>query len=114
MRIGEPTWSIRLGPFDILLSDLTQISFPRNEAERKSVEELTEDIRKNGLKNPLSVNWRLEPTQIGELRIYRGNQRIQALKKLGWVKVPCYVTIEGYKESEIFGVILRKIFKEVK
>lgn len=109
MRNGEPTWKKRLGVFELPFDILTQISFPTE----KQIEELKKDIEVNGLKNPLEINWLLEPTKWGQLRIFKGNQRIEALKRLGWVKAPCYLTIEGYPDNEGLGEIISLLFRSI-
>jgi len=101
MRLGETNWKKRVGPFVLDLDILTQISFPKDNG--KSVEKLVIDIKKNGLRKPLEVNITLEETLCHLIRIYKGNQRIQALKNLGITKAACYVTIEGYKDNEDLG-----------
>lgn len=104
MRLGEPNWNTCIGVFEIELDKLTQISIPKE----KAVEKLKNDIKKSGLKNPLEIRWTLDEEHLGQLRIFKGNQRIEALKKLGWQKAPCRITVEGYKDTEIIGEILKK------
>jgi ParB-like chromosome segregation protein Spo0J len=53
------------------------------------VEPLINDIKKNGLKEPLYV------VKVGDLyRVEDGNHRQRALKKLGWKIIPCIVLDE--------------------
>lgn len=107
MHLGEPTWSFKIN-CSLKLDDLTQISFPRNEYQEKFIEnELYEDIKLNGLKKALEIEWLIG--EIDELRIFKGNQRIQVLRRLNYKEAPCILTIEGYKETENIGKILRKI-----
>ncbi len=112
MRLGVPTWSKRFGPFDIDLDDLTQISFPKDGGKR--VEEIKKDIEINGLKYPLEVHWWLEESKWDKLEIYKGNQRFEALRKLGWKKAPCYLTIEGYQDNEGIGKVITLLLENKK
>ena len=50
------------------------------------IDSLVEDIRKNGLKEPLQVH------KVGDLyKVEDGNHRQRALKILGWKEIPCMV-----------------------
>lgn len=111
MRNGEPTCKKRFGPFLLNLDDLTQISFPRDGG--KAVTLLTEDIRVNGMKDPLEINLLLEETLWHQLRIFQGNQRIQALRNLGIKQAPCYLTIEGYPDNEGLGKTIKSLFLSI-
>lgn len=105
---GEPTWYFRFGPIDISIDNLTQISFPRNAVQEEYINDiLTQSIADDGLLKPLEVEWWVG--EYDELRIFKGNQRIQALRNLKWQKVPCVVTIRGYEETKKLGEVLEKI-----
>ena len=109
MRTGSPTWKIKVGPISIKLEYLTQISFPKTASQELFINSmLTEDIRVNGLKEPLEINWTLEETLMDRVRIFKGNQRIQALRNLGLTEAPCNLTIEGYQDTEKVGEILKR------
>jgi hypothetical protein len=60
-------------------------------AAMKRVEELMEDILKNGLKTPLDIH------KIGDnfYEVVEGIHRFRALKNLGWKKIPCNIVNYG-------------------
>ena len=107
MRTGDTCWKVWFGPVDLPLENLTQMSFPRDGG--KAVEELTENIRINGLKDPLWATWQLEETIVNKLRVFKGNQRLQALRKLGWKTAPCLICIKGYHDQEVIKNMLEKV-----
>lgn len=57
----------------------------------QKVEELIEDISKNGLKTPLMIH------KIGTnfYEVVEGVHRLRALKRLGWKEVPCEIQGHG-------------------
>jgi len=107
MRNGSPTWEKRFGPYDIALDDLTQIAVP----VRKLVDELKGSIKKDGLQHPLEAHWLLEQGFWGKLRLYKGNQRYQALQEMGIKSAPCLVVVEGYDDNAGIGEVVEKIFR---
>lgn len=99
-------WTLYCGPFDIKLSDLTPISF-----KYPQLEQIKESIQKEGLINTFDVQW-----VVGEdkLTILRGNQRYEAVKQLGWEKVPCHMKIIVLKTQETTGKVLLKFLPDIK
>lgn len=81
----EILWTLYCGPFDINLKDLTPISFKYTQ-----LEEIKKSIEKEGLINTFDVQWIIGDDK---LTILRGNQRYEAVKQLGWTKVPCHLRI---------------------
>lgn len=111
MRTGSPTWKIKIDLINLKLDCLTQISFPKDKNQEQFIDNvLTEDIKNNGLLHPLEINLLLEETKWHELRVFKGNQRIRALRNLGWTEAPCNLTIEGYPDNEELGKIFIKLF----
>lgn len=62
------------------------------------LKELKKDIKKNGLKNPIEVQWLLLKGRIGKLTVAKGNTRVKAFQELGKKKIPCYLRIFVYKD----------------
>lgn len=110
MHTGEVTWEVCIGVYKINFSDLTQISFPKSDSQWKSINEIKDSIEKEGLLHPFDVEWVINSELIDKLRILRGNQRIEALRKLGWTEAPCSITVRGFKETEDIGRMLKRIF----
>lgn len=109
MRTGSPTWRFKVPyPIEIEFEALTRICLPRDQKQKEFIDnELTQDIKRNGLLHPLEITWRLEETQFNKFMIFKGNQRIQALENLGWKKAPCRITIEGYEDTRKIGEVLQ-------
>ena len=107
MRTGDTKWKVWFGPVNVRLEDLTQMSFPRDNGE--SVEAIRKDIEEKGLKNPLWATWKLEPTILNKLRVFKGNQRLQALKELGWKTAPCLICVKGYEDQEVIKNMLQSL-----
>ena len=94
--------TVFFGPVEIEIDDLT---YSQN-VDGILVEKLKEDIKENGLLNPLEIVWWWNSDSLG---VHHGNHRIFALKELGWKKVPCnlrvYVfegqdeIVEGFKKN---------------
>ena len=103
-------WTGWFGPFDIELEKLT----PMNTNETKMVSILIDDIKKNGLLNQLEVIWYLNDSdrvqKIEEIYIAKGNQRLQALKALGWKTAPCYLKVYASEGTLPIAWGLKKIF----
>ena len=59
---------------------------------------LREDLKKNGLLNPLNVDWRLNQ-DCRKITIDRGNGRLFILKEMGWKKVSCYLKISFFESN---------------
>ena len=75
------------------------------------VDFLIKDIKKNGLKNPLEVVWKLNHN-CNKLMIEKGNNRKVALKNLGYTKAPCLLKIKFYKSNICLLDNFKNIFKE--
>lgn len=98
-------------PLEIDLNLLTPMCVPRDKRQENFINgELTEDIDRNGLKYPLEINWRLEEDYFNKFRIFKGNQRIIALRNLGIKSAPCIITIDGFDDTFLIGKILEGIF----
>ena len=80
---------------------------------QKSLDLLTEDIKKNGLVNPIDVGIHLKEDKQSFI-VERGNQRIFVLKKLGYERVLSYLTIYFYKDTLFLEKIIKNIFKPLK
>ena len=100
-------WTGWFGPVDIKLDNLIPLN------TTKAIPKLIEDIKKNGLLNPLEVIWYLNDSdriqKIEELYIAKGNQRIQVLKSLGWKKAPCYIRVYASEGTMPIAWALKKI-----
>lgn len=100
--------TICFGPVDIDLKDLivmeTDLKWRTKMPKRLNL--LLEDIKKNGLINPLEIicDW-----ERGELGVHKGNSRLWCLEKLGFQKAPCYMKIYVTKEIEKQVELLKKI-----
>lgn len=57
----------------------------------KHVDELAEDIAKNGLKVPIEIH-KIKPDFY---EVVEGVHRLRAVKKLGWKKIPCEILNHG-------------------
>jgi len=77
------------------------------------VDDLAEDIKKNGLLEPIIV----EEDRLGNYTVIAGGRRFYACQKLGWTKVPAIV-YKGLTDEEKFQImfsenIVRKNFSPV-
>ena len=63
----------------------------------KNLEGLMQDIKHNGLKQPIG----LMPTKTNEFIIIFGNRRLDACKKLGWKKIPAMIGDKDMLLSEL-------------
>ncbi len=91
------------GPIDIALKDIKYINmvhFSMSPVSELSPEEMIkavkDDIKKNGLLNPIEVDWNIKEGE-SELVIGIGGTRYIAAKELGWKKIPCYLRVHLYK-----------------
>lgn len=83
----EEVSSLQVKDIDINLIDTN----PNNLYSISNIEDLAQDIEENGLYHPILV--RLINNCYGNNRyeIISGERRYQAIKKLGWSKVPCII-----------------------
>jgi ParB-like chromosome segregation protein Spo0J len=72
------------------IRDDFDLYYSRFKAAKRRVEELAEDISKNGLKNPIEIHRVKDYYEVVE-----GVHRLRACKMLGWKEVECIVRNYG-------------------
>lgn len=68
----------------------------RETIKREGINELADDIKANGLINPLTV----KPVK-GGYEVIAGHRRLSAVKKLGWTEVYCTVRANDSTDAEL-------------
>lgn len=93
---------------NLVIIDVSDINYAENnpfrindksEAGRLSLEELADSIATFGLIHPPTVNYIDD-----KYYLISGERRLEAIKLLGWDKVPCFV-ISEYNKNKIAGMI---------
>ena len=98
MGIVEHAWFF--GPFQV---SLDQIRAPETDIKNHILlSEVKQSIHKDGLLNPIDLQWNLDD-RFAELFIIRGNNRVQACKELGHQTIPAYIRVVDYGESRPWG-----------
>jgi uncharacterized ParB-like nuclease family protein len=76
-------------PFSCIRDDF-ELYYGKCPAAAQRVEELVDDIAKNGLKKPIEIH----KIEIG-YEVVEGVHRFRAIKKLGWIEVECKILDHG-------------------
>jgi len=79
----------------------------RTEDELRKLDELMGSIDKEGLLHPIEVN-EYKPKHY---RLIHGSRRLEAVKKLGWKKIPCRV-VKVDEKTEIIRAMTENIQRE--
>ncbi len=74
----------------------------RSNFSDKEIEELSQSIKRHGVRQPLTVI--PSPTQSEKYEVVSGERRLRAAKKIGLDKVPC-ILIQNYSDAEEIALI---------
>lgn len=88
------------GIFEISIQDILPPLASLRSLDEKTVDELMDSIRSNGLLQPITV----KPVNEKQHRLVFGSHRLEAARRLGWKKIPAIVRSVSDEESFLMNV----------